>query len=101
MLPNATEIPAGLIESEEDVISYCIFPEVALEYFKWRALPTEERPIRRSCWNANRKSAVNKQPAKATPEVQRLLSDADYRELERPGQPHRGPAAQRVHDPPQ
>jgi oxaloacetate decarboxylase (Na+ extruding) subunit alpha len=83
MLPNATDgVPAGLIQSEEDVISYCIFPEVALEYFKWRALPTEERPDPPVVLERQQEEdAVNKAPAKATPEVQRLLSDADYREL--------------------
>jgi len=33
-----------LIENEEDILSYCIFPEVSMEYFKWRALPEDQRP---------------------------------------------------------
>ncbi|MFC1490820.1 pyruvate carboxylase subunit B [Candidatus Latescibacterota bacterium] len=46
MLPNATEnIDSSLIEHEEDIISYCIFPETALEYLKWRKLPVAERPL--------------------------------------------------------
>lgn len=45
MLPKATEnLDSTLIEHEEDIISYCLFPEQALEYFKWRKLPPEERP---------------------------------------------------------
>jgi len=45
MLPKATEnLDSSLIEHEEDIISYCLFPEQALEYFKWRKLPPEERP---------------------------------------------------------
>jgi oxaloacetate decarboxylase alpha subunit len=45
MLPTATEgIDPSLIHNEEDILSYCLFPEVALEYFKWRQLPTEARP---------------------------------------------------------
>ncbi len=45
MLPNAAEdIDSDLIEHEEDIISYCLFPEPALEFFKWRKLPPEERP---------------------------------------------------------
>ena len=35
----AKEIPAKLIQAEEDILSYCLFPEVALGYFKWRAQP--------------------------------------------------------------
>jgi len=45
MLPHATEgVDPKLIVAEEDVISYCILPEPALEYFKWRALPEATRP---------------------------------------------------------
>lgn len=46
MLPTATKNVANpeLIESEEDILSYCIFPEVSMEYFKWRALPEDQRP---------------------------------------------------------
>ncbi|MCQ2388855.1 MAG: pyruvate carboxylase subunit B, partial [Kiritimatiellae bacterium] len=39
----AKEIPAGLVKAEEDVLSYCLFPEVALGYFKWRAQPEGKR----------------------------------------------------------
>lgn len=45
MLPKATDgIEAKLIEHEEDIISYVILPEPALAFFKWRALPPEQRP---------------------------------------------------------
>ncbi|MFC1511913.1 pyruvate carboxylase subunit B [Candidatus Latescibacterota bacterium] len=45
MLPTATEhLDSSLIENEEDIISYCLFPETAIEYLKWRKLPQEERP---------------------------------------------------------
>lgn len=45
MLPRAAEnIDSRLIEREEDIISYCLFPEQALEYFRWRSLPIEKRP---------------------------------------------------------
>jgi oxaloacetate decarboxylase alpha subunit len=46
MLPDATKAISQpeLIHEEEDIISYCIFPEVAMEYFKWRALPEGQRP---------------------------------------------------------
>ena len=46
MLPTATKNVANpeLIENEEDVLSYCLFPDVAMEYFKWRALPDDKKP---------------------------------------------------------
>lgn len=31
------KLPEELIEKEEDYLSYALFPEVALEYFRWRA----------------------------------------------------------------
>ena len=39
----AKEIPAGFVKAEEDILSYCLFPEVALGYFKWRATPAAKR----------------------------------------------------------
>jgi len=45
MLPDATAgVDPKLIKKEEDIISYCLFPEVALDYFKWRAITPEQRP---------------------------------------------------------
>jgi oxaloacetate decarboxylase (Na+ extruding) subunit alpha len=45
MLPEATEnLDSSLIEHEEDIISYCLFPETALEYLKWRKMSPDERP---------------------------------------------------------
>jgi len=32
----AAELPPNTIKSEEDILSYALFPEVALGYFKWR-----------------------------------------------------------------
>lgn len=81
MLPNATDaVPAELIESEEDVISYCIFPEVALEYFKWRALPTEERPDPPVVLERKLEMQQEERPTEAS-DVKRLLSSEDYKEL--------------------
>ncbi|OGV76706.1 MAG: acetyl-CoA carboxylase, biotin carboxyl carrier protein [Lentisphaerae bacterium RIFOXYB12_FULL_65_16] len=40
----AQELDPKLVENEEDIVSYCMLPEVALEYFKWRALPKDQRP---------------------------------------------------------
>jgi oxaloacetate decarboxylase alpha subunit len=45
MLPDATKsIDPVLIEKEEDIISYCILPEPALEFFRWRRLSPDQRP---------------------------------------------------------
>jgi oxaloacetate decarboxylase (Na+ extruding) subunit alpha len=46
MLPGATKniSDPSLITSEEDILSYCLFPEVATEFFKWRAMPESLRP---------------------------------------------------------
>ena len=46
ILPNITKNIANpeLIENEEDILSYCLFPEVSMEYFKWRAIPEDKRP---------------------------------------------------------
>jgi oxaloacetate decarboxylase alpha subunit len=45
ILPKATDtLDPKLIENEEDILSYCLFPEPSLEYFKWRSLPPESRP---------------------------------------------------------
>ncbi|OFW57372.1 MAG: hypothetical protein A2W01_06965, partial [Candidatus Solincola sediminis] len=47
-LPKAKrELDPSLVEKEEDYLSYAIFPDVALDFFKWRknpALKDEEAP---------------------------------------------------------
>jgi oxaloacetate decarboxylase alpha subunit len=44
-LRTATEgVEGELIEQEEDILSYCIYPQQALDFFKWRRLPPEQRP---------------------------------------------------------
>ncbi|MBN1577883.1 MAG: pyruvate carboxylase subunit B [Chitinispirillaceae bacterium] len=45
MLPKATDgIDPKLLDHEEDIISYVLLPEPALQFFMWRALPPEQRP---------------------------------------------------------
>ncbi len=39
----AKELDPKLVKSEEDILSYCMFPAVALDYFNWRAKPEGER----------------------------------------------------------
>lgn len=44
-LPDAaSRISGNLARNEEDILSFCLFPEIAVDYFKWRALPEGERP---------------------------------------------------------
>ena len=40
----ADDLDPKLVQAEEDILSYALFPEVALGYFKWRALPADQRP---------------------------------------------------------
>jgi len=45
MLPGgAGDVNPKYIEHEEDIISYILLPEPALQFFSWRALPPEQRP---------------------------------------------------------
>lgn len=82
MLPSATQgVDQGLIKSEEDIISFCMFPEIALDYFKWRKLPAAERPLP----PVEEEERKRKQTAPATPPAPPatpLMTDQDYREIQ-------------------
>ncbi|MGI5868886.1 MAG: pyruvate carboxylase subunit B [Kiritimatiellia bacterium] len=44
-LPGCVDsVDPKLIKGEEDILSFCLFPEPALAYFKWRDLAPGERP---------------------------------------------------------
>lgn len=44
MLPQiADNMEPGLVREDEDMLSYAMFPEVALEYFKWRNQPEDAK----------------------------------------------------------
>ena len=46
LVAAANEIPPNTIQAEEDILSYALFPEVSLGYFKWRnADPAAREPI--------------------------------------------------------
>jgi len=67
----AREVPPKLIAAEEDILSYCLFPEVALGYFKWRAQPADAKdPIpadlemKKSSADASAAPAVDPETAK-------------------------------------
>lgn len=82
MLPDATEgVDPKLIKKEEDIISYCLFPEVALDYFKWRALPSDERPpIPADVELSKQKIAEKPTEAAATPATP-FLGPSDYESI--------------------
>jgi oxaloacetate decarboxylase alpha subunit len=86
-LPQATlNVEPNLIKSEEDIISYCLFPGPAVEFFKWRSLPIEERPSPPADIELKKqeKEATGPQPeTPATPPPpSSLLSDQDYHEIQ-------------------
>lgn len=43
LVAAADALPAGTIKAEEDILSYALFPEVALGYFKWRNTDPKKR----------------------------------------------------------
>jgi oxaloacetate decarboxylase alpha subunit len=87
MLPKAAEgVDPKYIKNEEDIISYCLLPEPALAYFKWRDMPAGERPatpadIEFSKFIAETKpkepAALKEQPIAAIAPVQ-LLHPEDF-----------------------
>lgn len=82
MLRGATAgVDPTLIHEEEDIISYCLFPEPALEYFKWRELPTEERPSPPADVERMEMDKASHPPPTPTPPTTPFLTETDYREL--------------------
>lgn len=88
MLPNATTgLEADLVENEEDIISFVLFPEVAVEYFKWRKLPEDKRSeipadaeLRKMRQGADGKEPDGNQPAAgAEQELTPMVHPDDYR----------------------
>ena len=57
----ASELPPNTIQAEEDILSYVLFPEVALGYFKWRReggpIPADEEEKTRDAASAPAASA--------------------------------------------
>lgn len=83
MLPDATEgVDPKLISQEEDIISYCLFPEVALDYFKWRALPPEQRPAIPADVELEKQTAASKPaPAPVAAAAIPFLATSDYEQI--------------------
>lgn len=86
ILPSATKNIANpeLITCEEDILSYCLFPDVAIEFFKWRALPENERPKTPAQQEVDEFTKLlekknSEDPGAALPyEMERILHTDDY-----------------------
>ena len=88
MLPNATEnADPKLILNEEDILSYILLPEPATEYFKYRALPVDQRgPTPADIELQKIREAASASAATTAPKVvteipRNLLSAEDYKGL--------------------
>ena len=70
LVAAASELPPNTIKAEEDILSYALFPEVALGYFKWRnADPSKREPIPADVEEA--KSAASPVPQAAVPAAEK------------------------------
>ena len=95
LVAAANEIPANTIQAEEDILSYALFPEVALGYFKWRKeggpIPADEEMAKQAASSApvqaatEAKAAAPAQAVKGTP-VLAPLNGTFYRS-DAPGKP--------------
>jgi len=81
MLPKATKsLDPKLINNEEDIVSYCLFPEQALDYFKWRLLPAEQRPASPADLEQEKEKAGQAQGDISAPQKQ-FMNSQEYKEL--------------------
>ena len=66
LVAAAAELPPNTIKAEEDILSYALFPEVALGYFKWRnADPSKREPIPADVEEAAQAAPAAQAPAPA------------------------------------
>jgi oxaloacetate decarboxylase alpha subunit len=83
-LPSATrDIDPELITGEEDIISYCLFPEVATDFFKWRSLPFEERPSAPADLERKKEDAPEDEKPAPVAAAKPFLAQNDYSELQK------------------
>ena len=71
LLMAAAELPPDTIKAEEDILSYALFPEVALGYFKWRKeggpIPADEEEKSRDAAVPAAAAAAPRTSPSATP----------------------------------
>ncbi len=78
MLPTLSkDIDPELVNGEEDLISFALFPEPALEYFRWRNMPIAERPPT----PADLEREQMEQTVEPKEQAEPLLADTDYAEI--------------------
>ena len=79
LVAAASEIPPNTIQAEEDILSYALFPEVALGYFKWRnADPKSREPI-----PADLEEALASRPSPAAPTASASATQSGNQEVTR------------------
>ncbi len=77
------ELPPELIDKEEDIISYAIFPEIARRFFERRHKPSTERGEREEEMNETKDSpSVNSNATKVIRELIELTIKNNITELE-------------------
>jgi len=78
-LPGCVDsVAPSLIKEEEDILSFCLFPEPALEYFKWRDMPPGERPAIPADEEIKSKNKAAVPSAPARP----IMAPSDYTAIE-------------------
>ena len=82
MLPTAADnVNPKLLRGEEDILSFCLFPEPALAYFTWRNLPPDVRPPIPADEEEKARDAAKATAAPAAP-AKPLMAKEDYAELQ-------------------
>ena len=77
LVAAAEELPPNTIQAEEDILSYALFPEVALGYFKWRnADPKNREPIPADT------EALASRPSPAAPTASASATQSNNRTIE-------------------
>lgn len=78
-LPGCVDsVDPKLLKGEEDILSFCLFPEPALAYFKWRDLPPGDRPPIPADEEMKEKQKKDEPAAPARP----IMAQADYAAIE-------------------
>ena len=98
LVAAADELPPNTIRAEEDILSYALFPEVALGYFKWRreggpvpadeeeAAKAAEAPHANSAKPADSGKPAENAPAPSGTQILAPLNGTFYRS-DAPGKP--------------
>ena len=81
MLPNVLDnVNPKLIRGEEDILSFCLFPEPALAYFTWRDFAPDARPPIPADEEDTARAAATAKPAATV--ARPLMAAQDYAEIQ-------------------